>query len=219
MTCCSAGMRTVPLDLLNEMPLVAILRGVTPDRAAAVGEALYSAGIRVIEVPLNSPEPFESIARLCKRLGKSCLIGAGTVLDATDVDRARDCGGQLIVSPNTDSRVIARALSLKMVSMPGFATATEAFGAIAAGATRLKLFPAASYGPAHVTAMRAVLPDQVKIYAVGGVGAEQIDKWLGAGAAGFGLGSELFKPGYSMADIAARAGRVVEAFANARRKN
>ena len=204
-------------SLLDEMPLVAILRGLTPDRAGAVGDALYSAGVRAIEVPLNSPEPFDSIARLSKLLGNSCLVGAGTVLDAGDVVRACDAGGQLIVSPNMDSRVIARALSLNMVSMPGFATATEAFAAIAAGATRLKLFPAATYGPAHVTALRAVLPDRVKIYAVGGVGADQIDSWLRAGSAGFGLGSELFKPDYSIADIAARARRAVETFGNARR--
>jgi 2-dehydro-3-deoxyphosphogalactonate aldolase len=209
----------MPSDLLlDEIPLVAILRGITPDRAGAVGDALFSAGIRAIEVPLNSPEPFDSIAQLSRLFGKSCLIGAGTVLDVDDVDRTRNAGGQLIVSPNTDSRVIARARSLEMVSMPGFATATEAFAAIAAGAVRLKLFPAASYGPAHVTALRAVLPDHVKIYAVGGVGTEQIGSWLRAGVAGFGLGSELFKPDYSIADIAARARRAVETIGHAQRE-
>ena len=207
-----------PDFLLDEVPLVAILRGVTPDRASAVGDALFSAGIRAIEVPLNSPKPFDSIAQLSRLFGKSCLIGAGTVLDVDDVDRARDAGGLLIVSPNTDSRVIARARSLDLVSIPGFATATEAFVAIAAGAVRLKLFPAASYGPAHVTALRAVLPTHAKIYAVGGVGAEQISNWLRAGTAGFGLGSELFKPDYSLADIAARARRAVEAIEQARRE-
>jgi 2-dehydro-3-deoxyphosphogalactonate aldolase len=204
--------------LLDEVPLVAILRGITPDRAGAVGDALFSAGIRAIEVPLNSPKPFDSIAQLSRLFGKSCLIGAGTVLDVDDVDRTRDAGGQLIVSPNTDSGIIARALSLEMVSMPGFATATEAFVAIAAGAVRLKLFPAASYGPAHVAALRAVLPTHVKIYAVGGVGAEQVGDWLRAGAAGFGLGSELFKPDYSTADIAARARRAVETIEHAQRE-
>jgi 2-dehydro-3-deoxyphosphogalactonate aldolase len=204
--------------LLDEVPLVAILRGITPDRVGAVGDALYSAGIRAIEVPLNSPEPFDSIAQLSKLFGNSCLIGAGTVLDVADVNRAHNAGGRLIVSPNTDSRVITRTQSLEMVSMPGFATATEAFVAIAAGAARLKLFPAASYGPAHVTALRAVLPDHVKLYAVGGVGAEHIDSWLRAGAAGFGLGSELFKPDYSVADIAARARRAVETIGHAQRK-
>jgi 2-dehydro-3-deoxyphosphogalactonate aldolase len=218
MMCCFTKAPTMTSEsLLDEMPLVAILRGLTPDRAEAVGDALFSAGIRAIEVPLNSPAPFDSIARLSKLLGNACLIGAGTVLDVDEVGRVFDAGGQLIVSPNMDSRVIARAISLKMVSMPGFATATEAFAAIAAGATRLKLFPAATYGPAHVAALRAVLPDRVKIYAVGGVGADLISSWLGAGAAGFGLGSELFKPDYSLADIAARARRVVEAFGNARR--
>ena len=209
----------MPTDLLlDEVPLVAILRGVTPERAAAVGDALFSAGIRAIEVPLNSPKPFDSIAQLSRLLGKHCLIGAGTVLDVDDVDRTRDAGGQLIVSPNTDSKVIARARLLEMTSMPGFATATEAFVAIAAGAVRLKLFPAASYGPAHVTALRAVLPQRVKIYAVGGVGAEQIDNWIGAGAAGFGLGSELFKPDYSIADISTRVRRAVETIGRARRE-
>lgn len=208
----------VPDQLLDGMPLVAILRGLTPDRALAVGDALFAAGIRVIEVPLNSPDPFDSIARLSKQLGNSCLIGAGTVLNEGDVDRTRDAGGQLIVSPNTDPRVIARALSLQMVSMPGFATATEAFAAITAGATRLKLFPAQSHEPIHVTALRAVLPEHVKIYAVGGVGAEQFVTWLGAGVAGFGLGSELFKPNYSVTEIAARARRAVETFETARRK-
>ncbi len=196
--------------LLDEIPLVAILRGVVPDRVEAVGDALFSAGIRAIEVPLNSPEPFKSISRLRKLLGNSCLIGAGTVLRLDDVDRTREAGGQLVVSPNTDSGIIARSLSLDMVSMPGFATATEAFAAAKAGATRLKLFPAATYGPAHVTALRAVLPDHIKVYAVGGVGSEQIGAWIRAGAAGFGFGSELFKPDYAIADIAARARRAVE---------
>lgn len=204
--------------VLDEVPLVAILRGITPDRAGAVGDALFSAGVRVIEVPLNSPKPFDSITQLSKLLGNSCLIGAGTVLDVADVDRAHNAGGQLIVSPNTDLRVITRARSLEMVSMPGFATPTEAFVAIAAGAARLKLFPAASHGPAHVTALRAVLPDHVKIYAVGGVGTEHMDSWLRAGVAGFGLGSELFKPDYSIGDIAARARRAVETIGYARQK-
>jgi 2-dehydro-3-deoxyphosphogalactonate aldolase len=207
-----------PELLLDEVPLVAILRGITPDRAGAVGDALFSAGIRVIEVPLNSPKPFDSIAQLNRLLGKSCLIGAGTVLDVDDVDRTHNAGGQLIVSPNTDSKIIARARALEMVSMPGFATATEAFVAIAAGAVRLKLFPAASYGPAHVTALRAVLPDHVKIYAVGGVGTEQIESWLRVGVTGFGLGSELFKPDYSIAEIAVRARRAVETIRHAQRE-
>src|ERR1700722_6048063 len=134
MLCSSAGVLAMPSDsLLDEVPLVAILRGVTPERAGAVGDALFSAGIRAIEVPLNSPKPFDSIAQLSRLFGKDCLIGAGTVLDVDDVDRTRDAGGQLIVSPNTDSRVIARARLLEMTSMPGFATATEAFVAIAAG--------------------------------------------------------------------------------------
>ena len=206
-----------PEASFDDMPLVAILRGITPDRADSVGDALFSAGIRAIEVPLNSPRPFDSIARLRKLLGNACLIGAGTVLDSDDVGRVFDAGGRLVVSPNTDSQVIARSRALGMMPMPGFATATEAFVAIAAGAAQLKLFPAASYGPAHVSALRAVFPEHVRIYPVGGVTAEQFETWIRAGAAGFGLGSELFKPDYSIADITARARRAVEVMGRARR--
>jgi 2-dehydro-3-deoxyphosphogalactonate aldolase len=195
----------------DRMPLVAILRGVTPDRVAAVADVLVGAGIRTIEVPLNSPEPFKSIRLLREKLDASCLCGAGTVLTREDVDRTHDAGGRLIVAPNSDPFVIARAIERGMVAMPGFATASEAFLAIRAGATRLKLFPAATYGASHLAALRAVLPAHARVYAVGGIGAEHIPAWAAAGASGFGFGSELFKQTYTIEDVRNRAQRLVEA--------
>lgn len=199
-------------DPLNCLPLVAILRGVTPSRAVDVGETLFSAGLRAIEVPLNSPQPFDSIRALSSRFGDTCLCGAGTVLSIDDVQNTFDAGGRLIVSPNCDPQVIAAALRLGMTVLPGIATATEAFAAIHAGATRLKLFPAATYGSRHLKALKDVLPPNVGVLPVGGVGADDIAEWLKAGAAGFGFGSELFKPAYTLEDIAARAARVVAAY-------
>ena len=202
----------MPLDpLLRELPVVAILRGIVPDRALEVGEVLHGSGIRAIEVPLNSPDPFDSIARLAANFGDSCLCGAGTVLRPGDVDRVHRAGGRLVVAPNTDREVIARALQHRLIAMPGFATATEAFAAIAAGAECLKLFPASSYGPGHLRALKAVLPSEVDVFAVGGVGADQVGEWSNAGAFGFAFGSELFKPEYSTEEIAERARRLVSA--------
>jgi 2-dehydro-3-deoxyphosphogalactonate aldolase len=199
-------------DLLNELPLVAILRGVTPARVEGVAAALFEAGIRAIEVPLNSPEPFKSIELLAKTYGERCLTGAGTVLDIANVDRVADVGGRLLVMPNTNPSVIARGVERKMVVMPGFYTPSEAFAAIAAGARTLKLFPAATGGTAHLKALLAVLPKDVPVYAVGGVDAGNMKEWRQAGAAGFGMGSDLFKPDFSDAEIAARARRSVAAF-------
>jgi 2-dehydro-3-deoxyphosphogalactonate aldolase len=198
-------------DILEALPLVAILRGVTPDRVIAVADALIQAGIRVIEVPLNSPEPFESIKRLSERFGEDCVPGAGTVLSADEVRRVRDAGGRLIVTPNTDPSVISATRTLGMMAMPGFATATEAFAAIKAGATHLKLFPASTYGVPHLNALRAVLPRGTRVFAVGGLGADNLGSWTKAGAAGFGFGSELFKNSYSPNEIADRARRLVDA--------
>lgn len=195
--------------------IVAILRGVDPDRVVETGEALHAAGIRTIEVPLNSPRPFVSIERLSAALGARCRCGAGTVLSAADVERAHGAGARLIVSPNTDPAVIAKALSLGLEMLPGFATATEAFAAVAAGATRLKLFPASSYGAGHVTALKAVLPKDARIYAVGGVGARDVAAWIAAGTSGFGFGSDLFKPVFSIDEIAGRAEALVAAVKNA----
>jgi len=195
--------------------LVAILRGVTPKRAVEVGRALYDAGIRTIEVPLNSPEPLESIALLSRHFGDQCVCGAGTVLVSDDVARIHASGGRLVVAPNVNGAVIAQARSLGMIVMPGFATATEAFEAIGAGATHLKLFPATTYGPAHLKALKAVLPKSVPIFAVGGVGVDDIGAWVAAGADGFGFGSELFKPEYTIDEIGTRARRLVDSLKRA----
>ncbi len=200
--------------LMADLPLVAILRGIQPDQAVAVGEALVAAGLRLIEVPLNSPSPLDSIARLAARFGDSCLIGAGTVLTVAAVDAVAQAGGRLIVTPNTDPAVIARAVALGLVVMPGFATATEALAAVDAGARHLKLFPASTYGPGHIKALRAVLPAQVQVLAVGGVAADvaAMRVWRQAGAAGFGIGGELYRPGAAAADVAAKAEALVAAW-------
>jgi 2-dehydro-3-deoxyphosphogalactonate aldolase len=197
------------------MPIVAILRGIAPERATDIGRIIFDAGIRVIEVPLNSPHPFDSIAKLSSALGPICLCGAGTVLNPADVRRAHDSGAQLIVAPNANPDVIAAALERRMIVMPGFATATEAFACIHAGASALKLFPAASYGVGYLKALKAVLPKDIPVYPVGGVGVEHVADWMAAGAAGFGFGSELFKPDYTEQDIALRARRLVEAVRHA----
>jgi len=198
--------------LLAELPLVAILRGVTPARIEGVADALFTAGIRAIEVPLNSPNPFRSIETLARIYGERCLTGAGTVLTRAQVDQLADAGGKLMVTPNTDPGVIARGVEKGLTVMPGFYTPSEGFAAVAAGAKYLKLFPASTGGIGHLQAMLAVLPKTVPVYAVGGVGAGNMSEWRQAGAAGFGLGSELFKPDFSDADIGARARKCVAAF-------
>jgi 2-dehydro-3-deoxyphosphogalactonate aldolase len=184
-----------------ECPLVAIIRGVTPDEAETIGEAIYDGGIRIIEVPLNSPEPLKSIERLAKRMGDRALVGAGTVLDTRQVADVKAAGGQLIVSPNTNTDVIAASAQAGLVSCPGFFTPSEAFAAIEAGAHALKLFPAEAATPAFVKAQRAVLPKALPILIVGGVKPELMGAWLEAGANGFGLGSGVFKPGDSAAEV------------------
>lgn len=204
---------------LEQDGLVAILRGVVPDRVVEIGHVLFEAGFRTIEVPLNSPDPFASIARLSSALGARCLCGAGTVLRPDDVRRVADAGGRLIVSPNTDASVIAKSLELGLEVMPGFMTPTEALAAAAAGANRLKLFPAAPLGAGYLRGLMAVLPHNVGVFAVGGIGANQVAAWVDAGAAGFGFGSELFKPSYSLDEIAARARRLVAANRDAREHN
>jgi len=203
----------------TERALVAILRGVEPARVIEVAETLRAAGLRIIEVPLNSPEPYASIAALAGRHGLDCLIGAGTVLNLEQLRRAHESGARLMVAPNCDTEIIEGALRLGMQAMPGFATATEAFSAIRAGAGQLKLFPASSYGPRHLQALRAVLPPEALVFPVGGIGASDIPGWLAAGAAGFGLGTELFRPDYSLADIEGRAHRLVDAFNAARQRH
>ena len=192
-------------------PLVAIIRGVKPDEVEAIGDALVESGIRIIEVPLNSPDPFESIGRLAKRVGDRVLVGAGTVLEATNVDKVRQAGGRLIVAPNFNESVVKAAVAAGMVSMPGVFTPTEAFAAIEAGANALKLFPAEAASPKMVHAMRAVLPREAPLIIVGGVSPDAIRGWIDGGASGFGLGSGLYKPGQSAADVRENARAFVAA--------
>jgi 2-dehydro-3-deoxyphosphogalactonate aldolase len=195
---------------LGECALVAIIRGVTPGESEAIGEAIFEAGIRIIEVPLNSPDPLASIERLARRFGERALIGAGTVLEAADVAPGGVAGGRVIVSPNTFEPVIRAAAEAGLVSLPGFFTPSEALTALRAGATGLKLFPAEGASPAVVKAQRAVLPKDVPVLVVGGVSPGNMQPWLEAGAQGFGLGSGLYKPGQSAQETAAKARAYVE---------
>lgn len=197
----------------RQLQLTAILRGIRPHEIIDVAAALVERGVHAIEVPLNSPEPLDSIQRLAAAFGERCLCGAGTVLQVAQVDQVHAAGGRLLVAPNTDPVVIARALALDMVPMPGVASATEAFAAIAAGARELKLFPASSYGPGHLRALRAVLPPQVRMHAVGGVDEHNAGQWLDAGVEGFGLGGNLYRPGMSAAEVGARADAFLAALA------
>jgi len=190
---------------LDECPLIAIIRGVRPDEAEAIGNAIYEGGIRIIEVPLNSPEPLKSIERLAQKFGERMLVGAGTVLDPTDVGRVREVGGRIIVSPDTNPEVISAAASAGLVSSPGYFTPSEAFVAIRAGATSLKLFPAEGATPAVLKAHLAVIPREVPILVVGGVQPDNMRPWLDAGATGFGLGGGLYKPGQSPAETLDKA--------------
>lgn len=190
---------------LGETPLIAIIRGVTPEEAIAVGEAILAAGIRIIEVPLNSPHPFESIDRLAKALGDRALVGAGTVLDTLSIARVKDAGGRLIVAPNTNAQVIATTVQAEMIAAPGYFTPSEAFTALEAGAQALKLFPAEGATPAVLKAQRAVLPKDVPVLAVGGVQPDNMRPWIDAGANGFGLGSGLYSPGRSAEEVHQRA--------------
>lgn len=196
---------------LLECPVVAIVRGIRPDEAVDHVQALYQAGVRGVEVPLNSHEPLESIRRIAEAFVGRMAIGAGTVLDAAAVDAVAAVGGRIIVAPNTSPEVIVRAVALGLDPAPGFATATEAFAALDAGARHLKLFPAVTYGPAHLKQLKAVLPDEAVVWAVGGVGPDSMADWWAAGARAFGLGGELYRAGQPVADTAAKAARVVEA--------
>ncbi|WP_267354488.1 MULTISPECIES: 2-dehydro-3-deoxy-6-phosphogalactonate aldolase [unclassified Methylobacterium] len=192
-------------------PLVAILRGLTPEEAPAVGDALVDAGFTLIEVPLNSPDPLRSIALLAERLAGRALVGAGTVLQPAQVEAVGAAGGRLIVSPNVDPAVIRATRALGLVSLPGYQTPSEAFTALAAGATALKLFPADVASTAALRAHRAVLPSGTRVLAVGGVTPEGIAAWRAASADGFGLGSSLYRPGKAAADVARDAAAFVAA--------
>ncbi|HSV03290.1 MAG TPA: 2-dehydro-3-deoxy-6-phosphogalactonate aldolase [Phenylobacterium sp.] len=198
-------------EAIEEAPVVAIVRGVRPDEILDHAQALYDAGVRGVEVPLNSPEPIESIRRLSERFGERMVTGGGTVLRAQDVERIAAAGGRIVVAPNTAPEVIRRAVALGLDPLPGFATPSEAFTAIEAGARRLKLFPAATYGPGHVKQLKAVLPAEVSIWAVGGVGAEDLAAWWAAGVRAFGLGGELYRAGQSVAETSDKARRVIAA--------
>jgi 2-dehydro-3-deoxyphosphogalactonate aldolase len=197
---------------LEPLPLIAILRGLRPEEAVAIGTAIAEAGFRILEVPLNSPRPFESIRLLAEHYGDRCLVGAGTVLDPADVVRVRDAGGALIVMPHADVAVVREAKRLGMVCLPGVATPTEAFAALAAGADGLKLFPAEAMVPAVLRAWRAVLPTSTLVFAVGGIRPDNMDRWWAEGAVGFGTGSNLFKPGAALDDVRAAAAAYAGAF-------
>ena len=187
-------------------PLVAILRGVKPDEVEAIGDALVESGFRLIEVPMNSPQPLDSIARLAKRFaGTEVLVGAGTVLDVDQVTQVENAGGSLMISPNCDVEVIAETSRRGLVSIPGIATPSEAFAALKAGANAIKLFPAEAFEPVVIKAMRAVLPNDLRILPVGGITPDNCAPWLAAGAAGFGLGSALYKPGMTAEDVRGHA--------------
>jgi 2-dehydro-3-deoxyphosphogalactonate aldolase len=196
---------------LDQCPLIAILRGVTPDEAEAIGAAVIEAGIRIIEVPLNSPDSLTSIEKLSAKFGEHALIGGGTVLHTHSVADIRSSGGHLIVAPNTDIDVIAAAKSEGMVCCPGYFTPSEALAALHAGATGLKLFPAEGAGPAVLKAQRAVLPSDVPVLPVGGIAPDNMGPWLAAGADGFGLGSGLYKPGQTAAETLQKAKAYVAA--------
>ncbi|MCP9222624.1 2-dehydro-3-deoxy-6-phosphogalactonate aldolase [Erythrobacter sp. LQ02-29] len=207
-------MRFIPEfdSAFSACPLVAILRGVTPDEVEDIGEALVEAGFRLIEVPLNSPEPLDSIARLSEKLRGRAMVGAGTVLSVEQVAQVADAGGQIVVSPNTNAGVIEATATAGLASLPGFATPSEAFAAIDAGATALKLFPAEASSPLALKAARAVLPKELAVLPVGGIEVDSMEPWVKAGASGFGLGSSLYKPGRTPAEVGERAREFVEAW-------
>jgi len=192
--------------------LIAILRGIRPDEVAAIGLALYQAGFRVIEVPLNSPQPFESIRLLRAALTTDCVVGAGTVLSTSQVAEVKKAGGEIIVMPHSDGEVIRAAKQATMACAPGVATLTEAFAALAAGADALKMFPAEQLGPVVLKAWRAVIPGNVALIPVGGITPENMAPFVAAGASGFGLGSALYKPGLSAMQVGRNADEFIAAW-------
>jgi 2-dehydro-3-deoxyphosphogalactonate aldolase len=199
-------------DWASHCGIIAILRGVRLEEVTAIGDALYDAGIRIVEVPLNSPEPFRSIAALAARFDGRMIVGAGTVLDTESVDRVKSAGGQIAVSPDCNPQVIAQAIARNMVPLPGVFTPTEAFSAVRAGARHLKLFPAEAASPRTVKAWKAVLPKDVRLFAVGGVTPANMKEWVDAGCAGFGIGSNIYKPGMTAGEVGKAARDFVAAW-------
>jgi 2-dehydro-3-deoxyphosphogalactonate aldolase len=202
-------------DWLSASPLIAILRGVTPPEVEAIVEVLAESRILIVEVPLNSPQPFDSIARVARRFGETMLVGAGTVRSPDAVQRVADAGGKLIVTPHADVAVTARAKATGLFAVPGFLTPTEAFALIDAGADALKLFPAEAACPAVLGALAAVLPPRTAVLPVGGIGPATLAPWRRAGAAGFGVGSSIYKPGDSATDVRVKANALMTALAAA----
>lgn len=201
-------------DILAEgaPPVAAILRGIRPDEALDVAAALVEAGIRILEVPFNSPDPLDSIAAMQQAFGDRAIIGGGTVLTIEAVEALHGAGGRIMVTPNTNPEVIARGAALGLELLPGFMTPSEAFAAINAGATRIKLFPAARLGPAYVKAVKDVLPKHVGVWAVGGTGADTIGEWLAGGCEGIGVGGAFYKPGDDAATVGARGRELIAAW-------
>lgn len=199
-------------EAFAELPIIAILRGVTPNEAEPVAGALHQAGIRIVEVPLNSPQALASITRISQSFAGRMICGAGTVRTTAEVEAVAAAGGQIVVSAHTAPAVIRETLKRGMAPIPGFASATEAFSALEAGATNLKLFPASTYGPGHITALGAVLPREARIIAIGGISPHDMPILWTAGARGFGLGSDLYTAGRRAPDVFLRARAAVEAF-------
>jgi 2-dehydro-3-deoxyphosphogalactonate aldolase len=203
-------------DWLSRSPIVAILRGVKPDEVEAIVEVLEESKILVVEVPLNSPEPFDSIARVAHRFGDRMLVGAGTVMSTSDVQRIADIGGRLIVTPHAEVSITAQAKTSGLFAVPGFFTPTEAFALLKAGADALKLFPAEGASPQVLSALRAVLPPETAVLAVGGVTPATLAAWHRAGAAGYGIGSSIYKPGDKAGDVRTKAKALTAALADAK---
>jgi 2-dehydro-3-deoxyphosphogalactonate aldolase len=203
-------------EALHACGIIAILRGVTPGEVVAVGEALYASGVRIVEVPLNSPDPFDSIAKLAQAFKGRMVVGAGTVLSIQDVNMLKQSGGSISVSPDCNPETIARAIAVGLDPLPGVFTPTEAFTAIRAGSQHLKLFPAEVASPSTVKAWRAVLPRHIQVHAVGGVTPSNMAEWLACGVSGFGIGSSLYKPGMSINAVAESAATLVAAWKRAK---
>ncbi len=197
---------------LSEMPIVAILRGLKPEEVLWALDALVTAGIRILEVPLNSPQPFDSLRRLVRRAGDDVLVGAGTVLTVEDVAMVAETGARLMVAPNCDPPVVEKAMGLGLIASPGVATPSEAFAALGAGADGLKMFPGEMLSPSVLKAWLAVLPPGTMLVPVGGVTMENMGEYISAGAAGVGIGSALYKPGVTAPELAARAGQLVQRY-------